>query len=40
VFLLVGFMPLIGTISLFLFGRDYRLKKSLNSARSLKTEEE
>lgn len=40
VFLLVGFMPLIGTISLFLFGRDYRLKKSLNSARSPKTEEE
>ncbi len=41
VFLLVGFMPLIGTISLFLFGRDYRFKrKSLNLARSPKTEEE
>lgn len=33
VFLLVGLMPLVGTIALFLVGHDYRIKTSLNSPR-------
>ena len=32
VFLLVGLMPLMGTASLFLFGREYKRNKRLMSA--------